>query len=93
MTVDTVDDLHGAEDMIGVAHAYLEMAARDVHLFHARGSFAECRKEACERLRAALADVGGYCRGSCVQDDDGTWACGEDCGCPGHHGPGHGGDE
>lgn len=89
MSSDTVDDLHEAEDTIGQATQMLRDAARDVHLAHARQPFEECRKEACVRLRAELAELEGYCRPSCYEEG-GVWACGGDgCGCPAEHPPSH----
>lgn len=87
---DLVDDLHYAEDVIGGARVSLERAAVEVHRFHARGSFEDCRKEACVHLRDEIAAVAGYCRTSCEQDDNGVWLCGDDCGCPGEHRSPHG---
>lgn len=35
----------------------LRVAGRDLHLFHPRGQFEECRKESCSRIRAALEQL------------------------------------
>lgn len=88
MSDDMVDDLHYAEDVVAIGRAALETAARDLHLFHSRGSFGDCQKEACVRLRTTIEILASYCRASCYLDD-GTWACDPDCGCPGDHPSSH----
>lgn len=92
MSWDTVDDLHAAEDHIGVLEALL----RDVVMsaveelegqpLGVRG-FLEIGK-----VRSAIRSAGWYCRASCAAGD-----CDDDCGCQAHgdgphpkddHGPG-----
>lgn len=83
--MSAVDDLDYAEDLVGAAVDALRTAALNAHLCHARLSFEECQKEACVKARDDLGPLVGYCRPSCSRNEDGSWACGEYCGCPGDH--------
>lgn len=64
-------DLEHAEDTIRIALDSLEHTARDLHLLHVRGSIGDCPKEACQRARAAIADLDGYRRPSEALDAGG----------------------
>lgn len=85
MSVDVVDDLHGAEDHIdrmrSHAQSTLDVAAE----------MTPAQKVAyfASRLSDLVYIGGDYCRPSCEDYGDGEWSCGPDCGCPGEHGPGH----
>lgn len=77
MSVDTVDDLHAAEDYIGTVQAQLEIHAGHVHrqLCPVRFAFAECPQEWCKQARTALEP---FVRPSCSEGEHD-----EDCG--GYH--------
>ncbi len=77
-----MDDLHAAEDMLG-----LVTNALDSLVLALTGPPADYNvyAEALEGAVAALAQGRLYCRPSCEQDEDGEWECGDCCGCPGVH--------
>lgn len=86
MSGDTVDDLHAAEDLVG-----LLTGALDSLVLSLTGPPADYNvyAEALDGAIAALAEGQTYCRPSCEHEDD-EWLCGDCCGCPGHHAePGH----
>lgn len=74
---DTVDDLHHAEDALGVLLAALES------VLEGAGSI-----DAAEKVRQAVAVGRAYCR--CGEWDPILgYDCDSDCGCPGTHSHAH----
>lgn len=107
MSIDTVDDLHCAEDALGsVTKALGDLLGvlgvlgpgETIRLAALSDAVADGSvDEVAAAARDAFYRGANYCRPSCEHDEeDGVWECGEDCGCPGVHvEPGHGlpGDE
>lgn len=94
MSADTVDDLHAAEDTLGLVTKALG------DLLGSLGALgneppAEWHLPSPAAVSEALTAFyagGNYCRPSCERDDnDEEWTCGDCCGCPGHAGDGHAG--
>jgi hypothetical protein len=77
MSVDTTDDLHAAEDRIGVVQETLKLSADQVHrqLCPVRYTFELCPMQWCVRARESLEP---FVRPSCEEGEHD-----EDCG--GYH--------
>jgi hypothetical protein len=80
MSADLVDDLHNAEDTIGMLGAAIAELRRQLEEEHRP-------LVAADDLAAVLghlADLAtSYCRASC-EGEPGDWSCDSDCGCPAH---------
>lgn len=89
MSIDMVDDLHSAEDTIGLLRQslYTLWEFAENHPWTGLGDAPKYVKDA---LALGMANAADYCRPSCERDEaDGTYLCDDDCGCPGHHEPQH----
>jgi hypothetical protein len=76
MSIDTVDDLHAAEDRLGAVQSTLRMYAQRVHRQVCPDrAFEVCPLQWCQNARAALEP---FVRPSCAEGEHG-----EDCG--GYH--------
>lgn len=76
MSMDTVDDVEAAEDMLGS----FVTAARE--LLDSRGKNGCPGHREVARVRELLAEYETYCRPTCAGDECDN----ESCGCPHHNG-------
>lgn len=85
---DTVNDLHAAEDAIGALRHSLAVVWEFAENFPYTG-LGDAPQEIRDALALGMAISDDYCRPSCELDEDDTYLCHNDCGCPGRHAPSH----
>lgn len=89
MSMDTVDDLHFAEDTASSAVAALDqlLAALAEHRPTILRDDLDPLAGAISNARAVVAGWPGFCRPTCRFLDEGECADGDCCGCPCDHDP------
>lgn len=82
MSLDSVDDLQGAEDLIGTLHDALHSVVR----LYDEDYRAEALADAVAHARTVL--LGQYCRATCgwMGSDDPDVCTEDECWCPCNHG-------
>lgn len=87
MSLDTADEIHHAEDTIGVLTAALDEAVELLEgVMVGKHYIGLTLPERTASIRFAAQTGHSYCRPTC-EYEDGEWLCGEFCGCPADHEP------